>query len=199
VVKQINADIRAACTPKIPECVESREPEVSYGDFTWNETILEGKCEVEVLPFFTESTVTQLNCHQTGTQSYTTNLKCSADTKGTRNLCKNVACPLTCEQENPPGFFDQSEEDNKNDIKYNVHVKNDGTWKLVLYATSSLSEYTNQLPDFTKDTDEKVLVCKGQGELKVDYKWKDHPSTYWWAVLYRNGVQVWKSAVVVKS
>jgi hypothetical protein len=104
----------------------------------------------------------------------------------------------SCESTNPPGYFDQSEEDNKNIIKFNVHVRNNGAWVFKLYATSTLAEYTADEPDFLKDTDSKTLACKGQGELKVDYSWKDHPSKYWYAVLYLNGAPVYKSAPVIK-
>jgi hypothetical protein len=96
--------------------------------------------------------------------------------------------------------WSQSEEDNKNTIKFNAHISNyPGAWTLTLYASSQLSEYTNNTPDFTKATDAGSISCKGQLELKVSYGWKDHPSTHWWAVLKRNGVVVYKSPVVVKS
>jgi hypothetical protein len=97
VVKQITVAIRAACAPKEePKCEETQEPNVTYGEYSWLTPILEGKCEREVSPIVVEDTYTpQLNCHQTGSQSYTTDLLCSEDTQGTRSLCRNVACPTT--------------------------------------------------------------------------------------------------------
>jgi len=44
-----------------------------------------------------------------------------------------------------------------------------------------------------------VTKCKnGQAELKVDYDWKNHSSSHWWARLSLNGVPVYKFPVVVK-
>lgn len=103
--------------------------------------------------------------------------------------------PTPCDT---PTFWDQSFENNKNIIKFNAHVRGQGIWTAYLYATSSLTEYTNNDPDYTKDTDTEVVTkCKnGQGELKVDYDWKNHSSRYWWVVIKFNGTTVYKSAAV---
>jgi len=98
----------------------------------------------------------------------------------------------------PSEFWDQSINWNKNVIKANVHVRGAGNWELKLFAASSASEYPNN-PDYTKDTDSKSIQCKGQGELKVDYDWKEHPSRYWWAALYKNGTRVWLSERIDKE
>lgn len=98
----------------------------------------------------------------------------------------------------PSEFWDQSLNWNKNVIKANVHVRGNGNWELKLFAASHSSEYPDD-PDYTKDTDSKSITCKGQGELKVDYDWKDHPSRYWWAALYKNGTRVWLSQRVDKQ
>lgn len=81
--------------PTPPPCKEKEEPALTYGSYTWNEPVLENKCEKEVFPIVvtSDTSTPSLNCHQTGSQSYTTDLICSEDTKGTRNLCRNVACP----------------------------------------------------------------------------------------------------------
>lgn len=95
-------------------------------------------------------------------------------------------------------FWNQSIESNDNWIKANVHVRGGSTWVLKLFATSSSNEYPDK-PDYTKDTDEKIIICKGEGELKVEYNWKSHSSPYWWAALYENGVRVWLSERISKE
>lgn len=126
----------------------------------------------------------------------------------TGNVCPTPTPTPTPEPTPPPQpecepvrFWNQSETHNQNNIKFNVHATGKGTWKLELYAASSLSEFTNNDPDYIKDVDVDVVTkCQnGQVELKVDYDWRYHGSSHWWARLSLNGVPVWKSAVVVKS
>lgn len=93
-------------------------------------------------------------------------------------------------------WWNQSITSNNNEIKANVHVRGDGNFVLRLYAASSYSEYLNNDPDYTKDTDSENIECQGQGELKVDYRWRGHPSRYWWADLFVDGVRVWKSSAI---
>lgn len=77
---------------RTPTCVEPREHREIPGEYSWNSTILEGKCEVETLPIGVD-TWTPNNCHQVGTQDITVDLICSNDTKSVRSLCRNIACP----------------------------------------------------------------------------------------------------------
>lgn len=95
-------------------------------------------------------------------------------------------------------FWNQSIETNDNWIKGNVHVRGDGQWVLKLFAASSSNEYPDH-PDYTKDTDSKTIVCKGQGELKVEYNWKNHSSRYWWLALYKGNTRVWLSTRIDKN
>lgn len=96
--------------------------------------------------------------------------------------------PPVCD---PAEYRVQSWENNKNRIKANVHVRGAGVWELKLFATDQLNEFPYN-PDYTKSTDSEVIPCEGnpnqQGELKVEYDWKGHPSAYWWFILYYNGV-----------
>ena len=76
-------------------------------------------------------------------------------------------------------------------------MRNDATWRLELYATSNQGEYPNT-PDYTKDTDTATLPCGQQRTLRLSYDWQSHSHRFWWARLFRNGVAVSTTAVVVK-
>lgn len=118
-----------------------------------------------------------------------TDYQCKEDTEEVSTISerREVECPSTCEAST---FWDQHVETNKNQITGVVHVRGEGAWSLKLFATSSPSEYPES-PDYLKDVDSVTIECKGEGELKVQYAWKGHPSKYWWAALYRNNQRVW--------
>ena len=77
-------------------------------------------------------------------------------------------------------------------------MRNAGEWKLYLYATSALSEYENDRPDYEKATSTRVLKCGEAATVTVQYNWSGHPARYWWVVLARNGSRVHKSAVAIR-
>lgn len=112
-----------------------------------------------------------------------------------RTEFESCTCPVVCDTSK---FWNQSFETNKNWIKGNVHVRGEGTWVLKLFAAGSSYEYPND-PDYTKDVDSKVIGCKGEGELKVEYDWKYHSSRYWWIALYNGNTRVWLSERIDKN
>ena len=77
-------------------------------------------------------------------------------------------------------------------------MRNDGAWKLYLYATTTLAEYEGDRPDYEKATHARTLNCLESATLSVQYNWTGHPARYWWVVLTRNGARVYKSPVVVR-
>jgi hypothetical protein len=83
------------------QCTESKDPVQIPGAVYWGaltggqETIVDGKCDPEVLPLpipsVSEATTT-LNCHTTGQQQIIIDYLCQENGSTTRDLCKNVAC-----------------------------------------------------------------------------------------------------------
>lgn len=167
-------------SPTPPPCVEEwveQEPIITYGEW--------GKCE-------SLQGVVQ-SCAQTRTKTTVINEKnsCTGEvrekSRKVETESQSCECPIVCDVAE---FWSQSVETNKNWIKGNVHVRGEGAWVLKLFATSSSTEYPDA-PDYTKDTDSKTIGCKGEGELKVEYDWKNHQSKYWWIALYRNNQRIW--------
>ena len=101
--------------------------------------------------------------------------------------------PPACEVTNPPGFSVSFPVRSNNTLSATADVKNDGAWKLTMYAASSRRKYEANEPDYVKATDLRELRCLGAVTLTVTYPWVGHPSTYWWVVLERNGTHVYKS------
>ena len=98
--------------------------------------------------------------------------------------------PPPCEELNQPEF-DVSFP--FGDIEGSATVENQGEWVLTLYATSDLSEYQGDDPDYTKDSNSARVVCGDSDTLAVAYNWHGHPARYWWVVLMRDGAVVFKS------
>ncbi len=108
--------------------------------------------------------------------------------------------PPTCEELNPASFvtvFPVAVAGRLVPIIGTAQVRNQGTWELSLYATSSIDEYTSSQPDYVKAIASQTLACDQSTTLQVDYPWMTHPAKYWWVELTRNGVRVFKSAAEV--
>lgn len=106
--------------------------------------------------------------------------------------------PPSCDTLNPPSFRVLYPLVGDLTINGQAMVANSGNWELVLYATSDLSEYESNTPDFVKASSQRTLACLGTATLEVSYNWTGHASAYWWVVLKRNNVVVFKSTVKIK-
>ncbi len=85
-------------SPTPTPCAEPEQTVEVPGQYSWSDAVLQGRCEAEQfpLPLAVSIATNTLNCHQTGTQSITLDLVCSADQQRSRSLCRNVACPAAC-------------------------------------------------------------------------------------------------------
>ena len=174
------------CTCPCVEEWKELKPEITYG--AW------GECKAD-----TSSNTVSSECSRSRTKLVVVKEQnsCTQEIRVKSQVETKESEPCTCPCE-VGEFWNQSFETNKNWIKGNVHVRGDGAWSLKLFAASSTYEYPDQ-PDYTKDVDSKTITCKGQGELKVEYNWKDHSSRYWWIALYKGNTRVWLSTKIDKS
>ena len=84
-----------------------------------------------------------------------------------------------------------------NPISGSATFYNSGSWEVRLLATSSVSEYNSNNPDYVKDTAQASLSCGGQTSKSVSYSWVGHDSEYWWIEVRRNGSFFSKSGYVI--
>lgn len=177
---------KQACTCACVEEWIELKPEITYG--AW------GECKAD-----TSSNTVSSECSRSRTKLVVVKEQnsCTQEVRVKSQVETKESEPCTCPCE-VGSFWAQSFETNNNWIKGNVHVRGEGAWVLKLFAAGSSYEYPND-PDYTKDVDSKTITCKGQGELKVEYNWKNHSSRYWWIALYKGNDRVWLSQRIDKN
>lgn len=82
-----------------------------------------------------------------------------------------------------------------NDFVAQVDVLHHGTFTAKLKATSKLSEYEADTPDYVKRTKSLKQECGEAGTIEVRYPWKGHSARYWYFTLEGPGVY-FKSEVI---
>ena len=86
--------------------------------------------------------------------------------------------------------------DRSNPLEGFVDVSNAGPFSFKVKATSSLTEYEEDDPDYVKDTTNWNQKCgEGPENILVDYNWDNHNSRYWYFTLSGPGIN-FKSSVI---
>lgn len=99
-----------------------------------------------------------------------------------------------CKKDNGFGFKELGTY-RSNPISGDISVANAGAFTFELKATSKLSEYEADDPDYVKNTDSVELSCGQSDTLSTTYNWKGHGSRYWYWTLTGPGID-FKSPVV---
>lgn len=182
-----------ACRDRCVEKWVEAEPE--YGD--WEDVI-----EVEDSGLTAN---TQEGCHKTQRRKVTITEYNSCPkqerVKSEEWEYRKVEIPCPCVYERPSHSGTGFTEEDRNAhwlftdwwVRASANVQGAATWKLEIYAASSTTEYNNDDPDYTKATISRTLTCNESAGLFREYNSDGHSSDVWWAVLYRDGVVVWKS------
>lgn len=159
-------------------CVEPKNVTEIPSTVYWNTAILEGQCNPEVLPLvgIEASTVTpSLNCRTTGQQRINLDYVCSEDSFRTRDLCKNVACPTTCD--NTPASY----KGNANGGLFNLDNSGDAA-ELAWVNTNVLVGPWEKFDDegekdddcTTADVSAKVVIVKAGSASSIEYSYRTY-------------------------
>lgn len=164
-------------TPCECACVEPKEVREIPSTVYWGDAILEGKCNPEVLPLvgIDEATTTALNCHTSGQQKIILDYQCQADSFRTRDLCKNVACPATCD--NTPASY----KGNANGGLFNLQNSGDAAELAWVNSNVLVGPWEKFASEGEKDDDctgadvaAKVVIVKAGSSSSIEYSYKTY-------------------------
>lgn len=161
-------------TPCECECVETKEPREIPGTVYWTPGILQGECRIEVGPIGI-ATLTPTLCHEVGQQQIGIDYLCQEDGSTTRDLCRNVACPQTCD--NTPASY----KGNANGGLFNLQNSGDAAELAWVNSNVLVGPWEKFADEGEKDDDctsadvsAKVVIVKAGSSSSIEYSYKTY-------------------------
>jgi hypothetical protein len=106
----------------------------------------------------------------------------------------------TCEQQYPPRFdLPPTIEVEEDEYSVRIETHNTGFWRLRILAGNVPYDPDPFAPDSVESDCFYTTACGKSNSLYSSYDWREYSFKYWWAVLYRDGVEVYRTPVTIHA